>query len=90
MSVVEIASDGIVRITPFTGETHSTVFVSGPLYVLDSSAAPWASLLTAPPDSGEVTARGLWHSAGTPLFLDFRKKSSRDLDIRTISLKFAL
>ena len=66
MSVVEIASDGIVRI-----ETHSTVFVSGPLYVLDSSAAPWASLLTAPPDSGEVTARGLWHSAGTPLFLHF-------------------
>ena len=42
MSVVEIASDGIVRITPFTGETHSTVFVSGPLYVLDSSAASWA------------------------------------------------
>lgn len=53
MSVIELADDGTtVRIFPFTGEIHSTVFIPGTVSInLSHSRLHFRPLLEAPSES---------------------------------------
>lgn len=71
-SVVGVSIDGEIIISPYAGEIHSTVFVNGPLYVLDASSEAIAAAMCTPPSPAEISAAGLWHNSGIPLLVHFQ------------------